>query len=343
MTTTELRDALWGALLPMQRLAWEQGVASHAALDNGRPDLAAAFARDAIAHQDEHGRLGATGDAGLVNGGALGEAVAALAVAGDTPAKEPSAVNGDPAAPGQAAGTGDAAAADALERQRWWLLRWSPRDDEGVVWHLDGRQEVWADSVYMVVPMLVVTGDVAPADMQYRMHREHLWNERTGLYRHRVNTVTGERIRDAPWASGNGWVAAGIARALHVGAQSVPGEMRGRWESDTRALLDAVAAHETSQGRFHDVLDDASTFTDGTAGLMFAYAAYTGVADGWLENSYAACARRWMEAALERVDEQGIVRGVCGGPHFDREGTSAEAQAFALMALAAAVPAQGTR
>lgn len=312
--TAELRERLWSALLAMQRLSWEQGVASHAAIDCGRPNLAAAIARDAITHRDADGRLGATGDAGLVNGGALGEAVALLAAAGDT----------------------DAAA--ALEAQRWWFLRWSPRDDEGVVWHLAGAEEVWADSIYMVVPLLTLTGDVAPADMQYRMHREHLWDEASGLYRHRVNTVTGERVRGAFWASGNGWAAAGLARALHLGGERVPAEMRARWQSQTGALLDAVSRHQTPEGRFHDVLDDPETFTDGTAGLMFAYAAFTGVADGWLAPHHADAARRWMDAALARVDASGLVRGVAGAPHFDREGTSAEAQAFALMALAASAP-----
>lgn len=318
MTTTELRDALWSALLAMQRLAWEQAVASQAALDCDRLDLALAIARDAVAHADADGSLAATGDEGLVNGGALGEAVSLLAR------------------------MGDADAAAALEKQRWWLLRYSPRDDEGVVWHLAGRSEVWVDSIYMVVPLLVLTGDIAPADMQYRMHREHLWNADTGLYSHRVNTVTGERVNGRPWASGNGWAAAGMARALRIGGQGLPTQMKARWQTDTRDLLDAVAAHETPQGRFHNVLDDRSTFTDGTAGLMYAYAAFTGMADGWLEDHYAAPARRWMESALERVDELGIVRAVCGAPHFDREGTSAEAQAFALMALSAATHARAT-
>ncbi len=311
MTDVRLLDGLWGALLPMQRLAWEQGVASQAALDDGRLDLAGAFARDAMAHQDAEGRLAATGDAGLVNGGPLGEAVAELAARGDS------------------------RAAAALERQRWWFLRFSPRDDEGVVWHLRDSSEVWVDSIYMVVPMLVLTGDGAPADMQYRMHREHLWDRSAGLYRHRVNTVTGEAVRGAFWASGNGWAAAGIARALRIGGVELPTEMRGRWQRETRHLLDAVTKHETPDGRFHDVLDDSASFTDGTAGLMFAYAALTGVADGWLSADYAARAERWLAAALGRVDADGAVKGVCGAPHFDREGVSAEAQAFAIMAIAA--------
>lgn len=306
-------ESLWAALLPMQRLAWEQGVASMAAIDCGRLDLARAIARDAVQHADADGRLAATGDEGLVNGGALGEAVALLAADGDT------------------------AAASALEAQRWWLLRYSPRDDEGVVWHLAGADEVWVDSIFMVVPLLTLTGDVAPADMQYRMHREHLWDPAAGLYRHRVNTVTGEHVRGAFWATGNGWAAAGLARALRIGGDNVPAEMRGRWQRDTTALIDAVAAWETPEGRFHDVLDDAGTFTDGTAGLMLAYAAFAGVADGWLPAEYAVHADRWMTAALSRVGDDGVVRGVAGAPHFTAEGQSAEAQAFALMALAAAV------
>lgn len=306
----DLAARIWAALESMDLLSWERGVAAMAAADHGRSGLRAALARDAIAAQDDHGRLGSRGEAGLVNGGALSEAVATLARGGDE------------------------AAAAALERQRWWLLRYSPRDDEGVVWHLEGREEVWVDSIFMVVPSLVITGDVAPADMQYRMHREHLWDLEQGLYRHRVNTVTGDRVRDAFWASGNGWAAAGLARALHLGGEGVPVEMRGRWRRETGSLLDAVAAHEDA-GRFHDVLDDPTTFTDGTAGLMCAYAAFTGVADGWLPAEYAERARRWCDAALDRVDGAGVVRDVCGAPHFDRPGTSAEAQAFALLALAA--------
>jgi len=311
-----MRERLWSALLAMQRLAWEQGVTSHAAIDGGLGDLARAIARDAIAHQGADGRLGSTGDAGLVNGGALGECVALLAAEGDEDA------------------------ATALDRQRWWFLRWSPRDDEGVVWHLPASEEVWADSIYMVVPLLTLTGDVAPADMQYRMHREHLWDKAAGLYRHRVNTVTGEYARGQFWASGNGWAAAGLVRALRVGGDRVPAEMRGRWQAQTRELLDAISTWETADGRFHDVLDDPSTFTDGTAGLMYAYAALTGVADGWLPRSYADSARRWMSGSLDLaghkgVDEAGVVRGVSGAPRFDAEGRSAEAQAFALMALSA--------
>ncbi|MDN4473098.1 glycoside hydrolase family 88 protein [Demequina zhanjiangensis] len=302
------REAIWTALLAMQRAAWEQGVASHAALDTGRVDRALAIARDAVARQDADGQLGGTGDGGLVNSGALYEAARLL---GET----------------------DPAASEAAERQRWWLLRWSPRDDWGVLHHLRGSEEVWADSVYMVVPALVAAGDLPPADMQYRMHKEQLWNGGSGLWSHRLDMATGTLTRPEPWASGNGWVAAGLSRALHHGVAAQ--EVRERWQRDLRALLDACAVHVTEEGLFHDILDNASTFTDGCAGLMLAYSAFTGVADGWLDDGYAISAERWLSAALAQVDGHGLVHGVCGAPGFDSRGTSPEAQAFALMALAA--------
>ncbi|WP_062464827.1 glycoside hydrolase family 88 protein [Demequina soli] len=300
---------LWRALLSMQRFAWEQGVATHAAIDSGHLGLARMLARDAVTRQDADGQLGAMDDAGAVNSGPLLEATLLL-------------------------GEDDAPAAEAAQRQRWWLLRHSPRDDWGVLHHLKGSTEVWADSVYMVVPALVASGDLAPADMQYRMHREQLWDAGTGLYRHRYDMASGEFARDAFWASGSGWVAAGLARALHLGVEA--DTVRARWEREARELIDACTAFERPDGRFHDVLDDPSTFVDGGAGLMLAYAAFTGVADGWLPASYADDAARWAEAALASVGEDGIVREVCGAPGFDRSGTSAEAQAFAILAIAAA-------
>ncbi|WP_062377564.1 glycoside hydrolase family 88 protein [Demequina pelophila] len=307
--------ALTRALLTFPRASWEQGVASHAALDRGDAALAAMLARHGVSHAAPDGRLGALGEAASVNSGALLEATLRL-------------------------GTGDDAAARAAQTQRWWLLRYAPRDDSGVLHHRLDSEEVWADSVYMIVPALVACGDIAPADMQYRMHREHLWDPATGVYRHRRDLATGELTRGARWAGASGWVAAGLARSLRLGVAAE--QMRERWRRETRELLDACAAFERPDGRFHDVLDDPESFVDGTAGLMLAYAALTGAAGGWLPEAYAESGERWLAASLARVDQDGFVREVCGAPLFDRPGVSPEAQAFALMALAARERLDGT-
>ena len=71
------------------------------------------------------------------------------------------------------------------------------------------------------------------------------------------------------------------------------------------------------------------------AAQMFAYTIYRGVQAGWLERGYLARADRMRAAARAKVDDFGLVQGVCGAPNFDRSGTATEGQAFYLLMEAA--------
>lgn len=284
------------ALLAMQRQSWEQGVAAHAAADLGRPDLVRLLA---VARQGADGRLATVdGENGSVNGAACGEAVL---MCGFT---------------------------SAARRQLEWLTRYAPRDTDGTLFHLLDGREVWADTVYMVVPFLALAGHPDLAVAQLEGHRRRLC--RNGLYSAIWSADTRSMRRTDHWGGGNGWVVAAIARA----ARLLP-SMRGEPTDHAREVLDACLALRRPDGLFHDVLDDPSTFVETNAAQMFAYAAFVGAADGWLPASYAGTARDLLAAATRKIDEQGVVRGACGSPTFDRPGTSAEAQAFHLLAVAA--------
>jgi unsaturated rhamnogalacturonyl hydrolase len=287
------------ALLTMQRQSWEQGVAAHAAADLGRADLVRLLAEAAVTRQAADGRLATVdGEAGSVNGAACGEAVLVSGFA------------------------------DAARRQLDWLVHRAPRDADGTLFHLLDGREVWADTVYMVVPFLALAGHPALAVAQIEGHRRRLC--RDGLYSAIWSAGTGSMRRAAHWGGGNGWVVAAIARS----ARLVP-SLRGGPTDHAREVLDACLALRRPDGLFHDVLDDPSTFVETNAAQMFAYAAFVGVADGWLPASYAGTARELLAAATSRIDEHGVVRGACGSPTFDHPGTSAEAQAFHLLAVAA--------
>ena len=151
------------------------------------------------------------------------------------------------------------------EHHRWQLLRWAPRHDFGVLYQPGHPGEVWLENMCHVVPFLVSTGDFAPADMQYRMHREHLWDPHTGLYGDAYNVDTGTWVRQVPTASGNARIAAAMAQALHIGGDGTPAEMRGRWQRETRALFGAMA-----------VLD-----VDDESAELLAQARELSVRDGW--------------------------------------------------------------
>ena len=306
--------AVLGALLALQRQSWEQGVTGHALLDLGLDDLARVVARDSVTRQAADGRLAEIDAAGLVNGAAAAEAVRWLA-----------------------SRSGDPSLGAAHERQLRWLLQGCPRADDGTLFHLEGGRQVWVDSVYMVVPELVATGHLDAARTQLAGHRRRLFDADAGLWTARWDEDAGARVLDVRWATGNGWVVAGLARALRGLDAAAPGAagLRAEAAEHVRVVVDACLAHRRSDGTFHDVLDDPASFTDVTVAEMLAYGVLTGVADGWLPQRYAEAGRSLVATAREHVDADGFVTGVCGAPRFDRQGTSAEAQAFFLLATAA--------
>jgi unsaturated rhamnogalacturonyl hydrolase len=301
-----------GALLAMQRQSWEQGVAGHALLDLGQRDAVAVMARDAVTRQTAAHKLAEIDDHGTVNCAANGEALLWAARS-----------------------SGEGQLADAFDRQVDWLLTSCPRADDGTLFHIEGTREVWVDSVYMVVPMLVVAGHVAEAAAQLAGHRRRLFDESSHLYAARWNEDTGKLSWAEPWGTGNGWVVAGIARALHhLGDADT--SFRQEAAGHAREVIDACLSYRDDNGLFHNIVTDPGTFSEANLAQMLAYAILTGVADGWLPDDYAPHGHSLVASARRQVDANGYVTGVCGAPRFDRPGVSAEAQAFYLLATAAA-------
>ncbi len=312
MTWDATTDRVLTALLTMQRQSWEQGVTGHALLDLGRGELTVLIADAAVTRQHPDGRLGdVSGEAGAVNGAACGEAVRYAASTGDDPRWSA-----------------------ALAAQLDWLVARAPRAADGALFHLLDSRQVWADTVYMVVPLLALLGRTDLAAAQVAGHRRRLYDERTGLYAARWDEDRGELDRPEHWGTGNGWVVAGIARALRL-APDWPAGARDELAGHARAVLHACLAHRADDGLFHDVLDDPGTFREANTAQMLAYAALTGVADGWLPAYWLDTGTDLLAAAGRRVDGYGRVTGVSGAPDFAGPGTSPEAQAFHLLGHAA--------
>ncbi|WP_243710538.1 hypothetical protein [Micromonospora sp. KC213] len=114
-----------------------------------------------------------------------------------------------------------------------------------------------------------------------------------------------------------------------------PDGLRAELAGHARQVLDACLAYRRPDGLFHDVLDDPGSHVETNVAQMLAYAALTGATDGWLPPSYAETGRDLLATADRQVDRYGLVRPVSGAPDFTRPGTSAEAQAFHLLAHAA--------
>ena len=292
----------------MQRYPWEQGFAAQAALEMGEKETMLALARESVFRALPDGRLAMLGSSSAVaDSAAAGEAV--------WRAWEE---------------TGDSYFRDGAQKLYDYLRYDAPRTDEGIICHFTGLpHQLWVDAMYMFPPFLAVMGDIDEAVRQLDGYTDKLFDPKTGLYFHQYNADEKRVTRPLHWATGNGWALMGITRvAIEARHQNHPAAER--LLQMAKQLMSAMVPYLTEEFAFHDIIDDPTTFVDYTSALMWAGAAYC----------ISKKLRPWETAdkiiasAETHIDTYGILHEVCGAPHFDQSGTSAEAQAAYLIAKA---------
>ena len=308
------------ATLAMQRHDWEQGVVAQAFLESGDEETACLMAVEGANRQGADGRCCQ---------------------------RNPSQSATDPCAIGEALIraceiSGDASLIQARDHLLDWALRGAPRNGEGVVYHFCDRKEFWVDSLYMLPPFLARAGHYEEAVKQLDGWWRALFNADKGLLSHRWDDGAKRFVRRDYWGVGNGWALAGMVRV----AAPLPESMASRRETlvkRVQTVLSAAKACQRGDGAFHDVLDDPSSFVEINFGQMFAYTIYRCVARGWLDEGWLDAAESARAAAYRSVDAFGVVRNVCGAPHFDRPGVAPEGQAFFILMEAARSDLRGEK
>lgn len=300
------------AMLAMQRRAWEQGVASQALLELGEIDLMILLAKDAVVNQVKDGRLGLNGDRG--------------------PVADP-ASNGEPVLVA-AQLTGDEKLKKAADQMLEFLLYKAPKTRDGIIFHNHIENMIWVDAIYMAPPFIAVAGHPEEAVKQVIGYRKILLNPEKKLYYHIWDEDRQQFSRKLFWGVGNGWAAAGITRVIKALPESMK-EEKMLLAGFVKEVIDACLKYQREDGLFHDILDDSVTFIETNLAQMLSYSIYRGVKAGWLDKTYLKHADNMREAVYQKVDEFGLVQGVCGAPNFDRSGTATEGQAFFLLMEAA--------
>ena len=296
------------AALSMQRYSWEQGVLAQAFLESGDHETALLMAVEGANRQLPDGRCAHIGNPGAVT---------------------------DPCAIGEALifaceQTYDPALISAKEKLLQWALYDAPRTEDGIVYHVDYAPEIWVDSFYMLPPFLARAGYYDEALKQILGYWNALFQADKKLLSHQRNIETGAFVRKALWGVGNGWAMAGLARVIDLLPNSHTKAKQNLIEK-VITLLDASMPYQMENGMFHDVVDDASTFPEVNFSQMFAYTVFRGNKNGWLSDTHLPAALLCRKAALAQVDNYGLVRNVCGMPHFDRPFVAPEGQAFHIL------------
>ena len=308
------------AMLAVQRYPWEQGVCAQALWEYGDTTTAVAMAHDAVLRQQPDGRLAV-----------INENVAVT----------------DPAANGEVVWrayelTGNAMYREAAEKMLNFLMEKAPRTDKGIICHNEvsfhegySANQIWVDSIYMAPPFLAVMGEFEEAVRQIEGYLTYLKDGKTGLLYHIYDAGSGKFVRKVLWATGNCWALLGIGRVIDTAVAKGRKDIAERLTRYGTRLLEAMLPYQLEDGRFRDILDEEDSFVEGTAAMMMAAFVYRGIAGGWLDEKYRAAADKVRVTMDDYVDEYGIIHEVCGCPHFDRVGTSAESMAAYLMMHAA--------
>lgn len=309
-------DLVKNAMLAVQRYPWEQGVCMQAIYESGDYITAVAMAHDAVLRQQPDGRLAVTGNNIAVT---------------------------DPAANGEMVIrsydiTGDIIYKNAADKMYNYLMDVAPRTDLNILCHNEisfhegfSPNQIWVDSIYMAPPFIAVYGNVDEAYNQIIGMINYLKDNNTGLLYHIYDAGQSRFLRKLLWATGNGWALLGIARVIDEARKCNKTEIADSLIGIGTELLDNILKYQLEDGRFHDILNDSTSFVEGASAMMVATFIYRGIHNGWLPEMYKKSADAIYNTMDKYVDEYGVIHEVCGCPDFLTVGTSAESMAAYIM------------
>ncbi len=306
------------AALSMTRQCWEQGMLSYGLLAcMERTDWADRDVRvilemivyDMVLRQSEDGRLCNVEDTPAVTDSAF--CIPAVLSVGEK--------------------NGSDAYIRAAHRNADYLLHDAGRTKDGILYHIRGTRQIWADSAAFLPFALVMTGHPKEGCHQMAGILDRLYLPQTGLYAH----IWDEESRSYPdgnaWSVGIGWILTGLERTWRI----LPADMEAEREEMKKRFLDLLekVLPLMSGGGFHDVMDDPSTYMETETPCMIACSIYAGVIDGMMERNdkLLKSADAMFSYVCGKTLEDGRVTDAASSPGFDRPGTAVECQAHALM------------
>lgn len=187
--------------------------------------------------------------------------------------------------------------------------------------HSFHNETMWLDDMYMSVPFLVrrykLTGEekyLSDAINQFRQFKEWLYMEDRNLMSH-VYDLRHNLATLVPWGRGNGWFIFSLTELLEY----LPKDHADRefLEDFFKTLAKGYLAHQSPDGRWHQVIDDYESYLETSCSAMFACAFMRGYRWKLLGEEYKESAIKAVESICKNcIDDEGNLYGVCRGSEF---------------------------
>ncbi len=177
---------------------------------------------------------------------------------------------------------------------------------------------VWADDLFMASIVLLkmheLTGEAKYLDEvvdQVIKFDQYLLDEPSKIYWHGYFSGPDEHS-STKWGRANGWTMMAKTELLLAMPDDHPQkeEIKRIFTRHSEGLL----AVQSDDGRWHQVLDDPSTYLETSATAMFVRAFATGVNEGWLDRTtYDEAINKGWASLTQQIDDEGDVVGIVRG------------------------------
>lgn len=195
---------------------------------------------------------------------------------------------------------GNAAAGALLQKAAQFIVAEAP--DEGFRFSTH-----WTDDMFMLSSVLLRADTGAYGELVRVMLTTYSnkLQRPDGLFNHAQNGPHA-------WGRGNGFALLGLTQGLIYLPESRPD--RKMVLDIYRAHVRAMAAHQSDDGSWRQVVDEPTSYRELTVTAMTVAAMARGVARGWIDAStYRPVIDRGWKAVAARVMDDGTVRDVCSG------------------------------
>ena len=177
---------------------------------------------------------------------------------------------------------------------------------------------LWLDDMFMGVPTMAYLGALTgerkyfdDAAKQVLQLSKRMFNPRLGIYMHGYV----EGMRDHPemhWARANGWAVMAMVEILDVLPKDHP-----RYKdvlAQLRAHIKGLAAYQTRDGFWRQLLDRPDTYEETSATAIYTYAIARAVNRGYVDAPmYGPMANLAWNAVASKVAANGQIEGICVG------------------------------
>lgn len=177
---------------------------------------------------------------------------------------------------------------------------------------------VWLDDMFMGIPALAwygkLTGEKKYYDeavRQIMLFKDKMWVPEKKLFRHGWI----ESMDQHPayhWGRANGWAILTMSEVLDVLPDNYPG--RSKILDLFRQHAEGLAALQSGEGFWHQLLDRNDSYLETSATAIYAYCFAHGINEGWLNPlTYGPETCLAWNAVSTMIDEEGKVNGTCVG------------------------------